>query len=370
MDHLEESLHEICHDAVRAGRLLRQPARHFPDRRRRPGDRRPSRRRRASRAEAYRGEQKEAKPKTKDAETNGQPKGRRQSQKTMPRRRRGRQKADDEGRREADEEEARREKEERKTAKVETKRVRVVVTLDGTFTAEKMTPVALRPEEWSQFEIVEIVEHGTEVHAGQTLVKFDREKFDEELADLELQLHVSELAIRKAEEELPRLEKTLAMAATEAERNDKNVREDYDRFHKIDRPMICSSRSSTRSRAPSSSSTTSRMNSTSWRKCTKPTTSRRTPKKSSSSGRGTQVDFAKFNLEQTKQFCDEIAQNPPAAIRHRHQGIARQGGARPGASEDGAGARHQSRPLRTRTTEARRGPRRSIGTPNCSPTGR
>ena len=54
-------------------------------------------------------------------------------------------------------------KKERKIAKVEAKRVRVVATLEGTFTAEKMTPVALRPEEWSQFEIVEVVaaRHGS-----------------------------------------------------------------------------------------------------------------------------------------------------------------------------------------------------------------
>jgi multidrug resistance efflux pump len=132
-------------------------------------------------------------------------------------------------------------KKERKTAKVEVKRLKVDVTLDGTFTAEKMTPVALRPETWSQFEIVEIVEHGSEVHEGQVLVKFDSEKIDEEIADLELSQHVSELAIRKAEQELPRLEKSLAMNADEAERTDKNAREDYDRYHKLERPMVLKS---------------------------------------------------------------------------------------------------------------------------------
>ena len=65
----------------------------------------------------------------------------------------------------ADRKEERRETK-RKTAKVEAKRMKVVVTLDGTFTAEKMTPVALRPDAWSQFEIVEIVKHGSEVHEG------------------------------------------------------------------------------------------------------------------------------------------------------------------------------------------------------------
>ena len=129
----------------------------------------------------------------------------------------------------------------RQTAKAKAERIKKVATLDGVFTAEKMTPVELRPEEWSQFEIVEIVDHGSTVHAGETLVKFDSEKFDKELGDLELQLHLSELTIRKAEEELPRREKLLKMAAEDAERNDKDTREDYDRYLAIDRPLLLKS---------------------------------------------------------------------------------------------------------------------------------
>jgi HlyD family secretion protein len=138
-------------------------------------------------------------------------------------------------------EEKKEEKKERKTHTVDTKRMKVDVTLDGTFTAEKMTPVALRPEEWSQYEIVEIVPHGSEVHKGQTLVKFDTEKLNETIADLELEQRISELTLRRMEEELPRLEKTLKMTADEAERLSRNTQEDYDRYHKIDRPLLLKS---------------------------------------------------------------------------------------------------------------------------------
>lgn len=196
-------------------------------------------------------------------------------------------------------------KKDRKTAKAEIKRVRVVATLDGTFTAEKMTPVALRPEAWTQFEIVEVVDHGSEVHAGQTLVKFDGEKFDEELAELELQLHVSELAIRKAEEELPRLEKSLTMAAAEAERTDKNTREDFDRFHKIERPMLLKSieysLKSAQFQLDYSQDELDQLEkmyeADDLTEATEEIVLKRTR---------TEVDFAKFNLEQTKQFADEL----------------------------------------------------------------
>ncbi|MGD9632612.1 MAG: hypothetical protein AB7G28_05865 [Pirellulales bacterium] len=196
-------------------------------------------------------------------------------------------------------------KKKRKTAKAETKRLRVVVTLDGTFTAEKMTPIALRPEEWSQFEIEEIVKHGSEVHEGETLVKFDREKFDDELSDLELQLHVSELAIRKADEELPRLEKTLAMAASVAERSDKNAHEDFDRFHKIDKPMLLKAigyeLKGAQFQVDYQQDELDQLEKMYEADDLTEETEEIVLKRSR-----TQLDFAKFNLEQTKLFVDEL----------------------------------------------------------------
>jgi HlyD family secretion protein len=196
-------------------------------------------------------------------------------------------------------------KPERKTAQAETKPLKVIVTLDGTFTAEKMTPVALRPKAWSEFEIVEIVEHGAEVRVGQTLVKFDTEKFDDELADLQLQLNVSELAIRKAEEEMPRMEKALAMAATAAERNDKNTREDFDRFHKIDRPLLLKSVEYSLKNAQFqldySQDELDQLEKMYEADDLTEETEEIVLKRSRS-----EVDFAKFNVEQTKQSCEDL----------------------------------------------------------------
>lgn len=196
-------------------------------------------------------------------------------------------------------------KKERKTSKAEKKRLKVVVTLDGTFTAAKMTPVELRPKAWTQFKIEEIVEHGAEVHAGQTLVKFDTEKFDEELADLQLQLNVSELAIRKAEEDLPRLEKSLALAAAQAERNDKNAHEDFDRFHKIDRPMLLKSidyqLKGAQFQLDYAQDELDQLDKMYEADDLTEDTEEIVLKRSR-----TEVDFAKFNLEQTTELCNEL----------------------------------------------------------------
>ena len=204
-------------------------------------------------------------------------------------------------------EEKKDEKPKRKTAKVEAKPMKIVVTLDGTFTAEKMTPVALRPETWSQYEIVEVVKHGTEVHEGEVLVKFDEEKIDQEIADLELDLHQSELVIRKAEQELPRAEKSLAMAATDAAQLDQNARDDYDRYFKIDRPMVLKSieysLKSAQFQLDYQQDELDQLEKMYEADDLTEETEEIVLKRSRTS-----VDFAKFNLEQTKLYCDELLQ--------------------------------------------------------------
>ena len=140
-------------------RLLRQPAGHVAGRHGGPVDRgraapeagvvtNPSRRspnRRRSRK--IKNRESRGRPRNLDAETKTTPKP---SPRPKTKTRRKEAAAADE----------KPEKKERKTAKAETKRMKVVVSLDGTFTAEKMTPVDLRPDAWSDFEIVGDRRHG------------------------------------------------------------------------------------------------------------------------------------------------------------------------------------------------------------------
>lgn len=152
-------------------------------------------------------------------------------------------KADDQPQEKAEEKkaeekaDAKKETKKRKTHKVKPKRMKVDVPLDGTFVASKMTEVVFRPEEWSDYEIVEVAGLGAKVRKGETLFKFDDKKLNEAIADLELEQRLNELSIMKSEEELPRLEKTLAMDLTSAERNDKEAKEDFKQYNEIDRPM-------------------------------------------------------------------------------------------------------------------------------------
>jgi HlyD family secretion protein len=128
-------------------------------------------------------------------------------------------------------------KKKRKTHKVEAKRLKIDLPLDGTFVSNQMTEVRLQPEAWTDFEIVEAAPLGAKVRTGETLFKFDDKKINDAIADLELKQRLSELAIMRAEEELPRAEKTLEMNLADAERADNYAKEDYERYNQIDRPM-------------------------------------------------------------------------------------------------------------------------------------
>ena len=99
----------------------------------------------------------------------------------------------------------------------------------------------LRPDSWSEYEIVEVAELGAKVHKGEVLFKFDAEKINEAIADLELEQRLNELAIMRSEEELPRMEKTLKMDFEDADRSDREAKEDFKRYNEIDRPMTVKS---------------------------------------------------------------------------------------------------------------------------------
>jgi HlyD family secretion protein len=132
---------------------------------------------------------------------------------------------------------AKEEPKKRKTHKVEAKRLKIDVPLDGTFVPRKMDEIQFKPKAWTEYEIVEVADLGSKVHKGETLFKFDDIKINEAIADLELDQRVNDLAITKAEEELPRMEKTLKLDFEDATRSNKHAQEDLKRYNEIDRPM-------------------------------------------------------------------------------------------------------------------------------------
>jgi HlyD family secretion protein len=129
-------------------------------------------------------------------------------------------------------------KKNRKSHKVKVEHFKVEVDFNGTIVARNTAEIVLRPKAWSEFKIEEVVPHGSEVHEGQVLVRFDGRKLQEAIAALELELHLSDLTLRQAEEELPRLEKMLDLKLSNTQQNAERAREDYERFKKLEQAFF------------------------------------------------------------------------------------------------------------------------------------
>ena len=114
---------------------------------------------------------------------------------------------------------------------------RVEISLDGTFTAEKMTEILVEPDNWSTFKVEEAVEHGATVSQGDVLVKFDSKAIDEAVADGKTNQRLAEISLKQAEANLKMLEATTPMDVAMAERSKKMADEDRDRYFKVEREM-------------------------------------------------------------------------------------------------------------------------------------
>jgi multidrug resistance efflux pump len=121
--------------------------------------------------------------------------------------------------------------------KVAEKKLEVTVDLDGVFVAQESTEVALRPESWASFKVVEAVAHGATVRKGEVLVKFDDRDIEKSLADKSLDERLAEVALMEAEEDFPRLEKSVELALDEAQRSYDELVDEYKRFQETMRPL-------------------------------------------------------------------------------------------------------------------------------------
>jgi multidrug resistance efflux pump len=120
--------------------------------------------------------------------------------------------------------------------RVQTDRLKIELKLDGIFVADTMEEVALRPEQWTQFQVVEAVAHGATVKKGDVLVRFDAEKLEQDLAKESLEQSLDQLELRQDEEELPRLKRKIVLRHEQALRDHEQTQEDFDYYHATDRP--------------------------------------------------------------------------------------------------------------------------------------
>lgn len=124
-----------------------------------------------------------------------------------------------------------------KPHKVKKDKLKIEVEIDGVFVADEMEQVALRPEVWTRFKVLEAVEHGTKVKKGEVLIRFDDEKLEEDLAEEALDQNIGQLSLLQDEEEFPRIKRLLELNFQNAERRYERTKDDYEYYHETDRPF-------------------------------------------------------------------------------------------------------------------------------------
>lgn len=93
----------------------------------------------------------------------------------------------------------------------------------------------LKAEKWGDFKIEKVLAHGAAVKKGDVLVQFDREGYDQKLADARRAVKATELSLAQAEQDLAWLEKTTANKLEALKRAATIAKEENDYFVKIRR---------------------------------------------------------------------------------------------------------------------------------------
>ena len=99
-----------------------------------------------------------------------------------------------------------------------------------------MIEVSIRPAAWSSPLVVDrALELGTPVKKGDILVEFDHDKIDKAIDDAQVENAISDLALKRAEEEVPILDKALPVDLASALRAKTQADDDLKKFLEIDR---------------------------------------------------------------------------------------------------------------------------------------
>ena len=108
-------------------------------------------------------------------------------------------------------------------------------SLDAVFEAVKMTPLRLELKAWTDLTVLEAVPHGAKVKKGEVLVKFDTQKLEEQIEDLEQDRSLAALTLELTETDLENLRVSTPIKLEAARRARRMAEEDYGYFVKTNR---------------------------------------------------------------------------------------------------------------------------------------
>ncbi len=85
--------------------------------------------------------------------------------------------------------------------------LKITLDLDGIFESQTAHEIVVKPEEWTALIVESALPHGARVRKGDVLLTLNAEKLDCAIADLRVELKLSEVAIQQSEDQLQALDK-------------------------------------------------------------------------------------------------------------------------------------------------------------------
>jgi len=122
------------------------------------------------------------------------------------------------------------------THKVKATPFKVEVKLSGVFAAKNAHEIQLKTKSWTDLKVLEAVPHGAVVKKGDLLVQLDPEKLDKRIHDSGIDLELSKLDLELAKTDLKHAEATIPLDLAGVERAYHQVKEDLDRYLKVQKP--------------------------------------------------------------------------------------------------------------------------------------
>jgi len=126
-------------------------------------------------------------------------------------------------------------KKEAATLTVKEEPLKIEVTLKGIFEASDSTAVRLSPEAWPEWTVLNAVEQGKRVSAGETLVEIDTRKIDLAITDMEAAEAASDLARKLADESFRLSKKSVPLQLQAAKLAAETAQQNLDTFMERDK---------------------------------------------------------------------------------------------------------------------------------------
>lgn len=123
------------------------------------------------------------------------------------------------------------------TYKVKKRPMKIETSLDGVFEAKNATEYTIRSKDWTDYEVLKAVEHGSRVREGDLLITLDTEKIDRAIGDFQRDITLLALAAQDAEITAKTLQTTTNVDFALNDRSRRIALEDYDYYFNVERPF-------------------------------------------------------------------------------------------------------------------------------------